>query len=337
MTPEELVAQSIKALKETIDVEASYKVDLSDVADATIGIRFSRHGRTIEQEFSAEIKPTIVVRSMVGQLAFLQRQSTKPVLLVAKYVSPPVAEQLKELNIAFIDSVGNAYFNQPELLIYINSRTREKELGTSKTSILFQSSGLKLIFALLSIPGSENRTFRELAEMSGLSLGSISEIFANLQRDNYLVSRKEGRLLLRKDKLLQRWVQGYSEKLRPKLRKLSFQSNSDEWWETFDAAKIDCQWGGDVAADRMAAQLVPYSYTLYSKNLAKSLRAMVQNGYRRVLHGDIEILDRFWNFEHEDELVPPLLVYADLLATGNERNIEVAHNIHDKYLIRLAE
>ena len=337
MTSEELVNKSIHALKNAIDVEASYMVEFGQLADATVRIRFRRNEHVVERTFTAEIKSTIAERSMVGQLALVQRQSPKPVLLVAKYVSPPVAEQLKELDIAFIDTAGNAYFNEPELFIYITSRTREKELESSKTSILFQASGLKLLFVLLSKPESENRAFRELAELSGLSLGYISGIVANLQRDNYLISRKEGRLLLRKDKLLQRWAQGYAEKLRPKLRKMTFQADSADWWQTFDATKAECQWGGEVAADKMTDYLIPYKFTLYSNKLPISIRAMVQNGHRRVPNGNIEVLERFWNFEYESELVPPLLVYADLLGTADERNIEAAQIIHDQYLTRLVE
>ena len=36
-------------------------------------------------------------------------------------------------------------------------------------------------------------------------------------------------------------------------------------------------------------------------------------------------------------LPPPLLVYADLMATGNDRNIETARIIHDKFIRRLIE
>jgi hypothetical protein len=51
--------------------------------------------------------------------------------------------------------------------------------------------------------------------------------------------------------------------------------------------------------------------------------------------GDVEILDAFWNFAPPDEhrgIVPPLLVYADLLATGDDRCIEAARLIYDRYL-----
>ena len=39
-----------------------------------------------------------------------------------------------------------------------------------------------------------------------------------------------------------------------------------------------------------------------------------------------------WTYE---DLVHPILIYADLLATGNERNIETARMIYDQHIVQL--
>ena len=61
----------------------------------------------------------------------------------------------------------------------------------------------------------------------------------------------------------------------------------------------------------------------------------MKNKIKKDPNGDIEILRVFWKFE-TDELdkntVPPLLIYADLLATGDARNIETARMIYEKEL-----
>jgi len=54
--------------------------------------------------------------------------------------------------------------------------------------------------------------------------------------------------------------------------------------------------------------------------------------------GNVEILKGFWTFKYPwnyTQLAPPLLVYADLLATGNDRNIETGKMIYEKYFARL--
>jgi hypothetical protein len=58
--------------------------------------------------------------------------------------------------------------------------------------------------------------------------------------------------------------------------------------------------------------------------------------------GEIEILQRFWPFETQTEpphpeLTPPVLVYADLLATGDALCIETAGKVRERYLDRLKD
>ena len=68
------------------------------------------------------------------------------------------------------------------------------------------------------------------------------------------------------------------------------------------------------------------------QNLTK---LVAENRLRPDANGDIEILDAFWNFDDEQpttQTVPPLLAYADLIATLDPRNLEAAKLIHDHYL-----
>jgi hypothetical protein len=52
----------------------------------------------------------------------------------------------------------------------------------------------------------------------------------------------------------------------------------------------------------------------------------------------VEVRKQFWNFPVDPQhpgLAPPLLVYADLLATGDARCIETAKMIYDENIVRL--
>ncbi len=54
--------------------------------------------------------------------------------------------------------------------------------------------------------------------------------------------------------------------------------------------------------------------------------------------GEVEILKRFWKPAEprtRKDVVHPILIYADLLATGNERNIETARIIYEQHIIQL--
>lgn len=64
----------------------------------------------------------------------------------------------------------------------------------------------------------------------------------------------------------------------------------------------------------------------------------MQQRLRKTAGGDIEILKRFWNFPtlgERTDIVPALLVYADLLATGDDRNIETAQMVYEQHLAGL--
>lgn len=41
---------------------------------------------------------------------------------------------------------------------------------------------------------------------------------------------------------------------------------------------------------------------------------------------------RHWYAVYPNDAVPPLLAYADLMATTDSRNLETARMIHDRYL-----
>ncbi len=47
-------------------------------------------------------------------------------------------------------------------------------------------------------------------------------------------------------------------------------------------------------------------------------------------------MKKFWNFEDNDYpgMTHPILIYADLLATGDPRNIETAKIIYEKDIVR---
>ena len=96
------------------------------------------------------------------------------------------------------------------------------------------------------------------------------------------------------------------------------------------------QWGGEIAAERIMQYLKPELITIYTdpKHLNKVL---LENRWRKDEVGNVEVLERFWkqNANRPEETVPPLLIYADLLATGAQRNLEAAKLIYDKYLVQL--
>ena len=96
------------------------------------------------------------------------------------------------------------------------------------------------------------------------------------------------------------------------------------------------QWGGEVAADKLTGYLKPETATLYvrpEKERKNVTQLIATHRLRADPTGEIELLDTFWDFPVEPEhpeVVPALLVYADLVATQDPRNLDVARLVYDR-------
>ena len=86
----------------------------------------------------------------ISQLKSLDT-SERP-LLVSDYLPDPIGSQLRQSQVDFIDTAGNALLCQPPLYIDVSGRKRLHR--TPKPGRAFQATGLKLIFLLLHSPAA---------------------------------------------------------------------------------------------------------------------------------------------------------------------------------------
>jgi len=78
--------------------------------------------------------------------------------------------------------------------------------------------------------------------------------------------------------------------------------------------------------------------TVYTRDKPARLQAACR--LRTDPRGNVEILQAFWDIAldwTDPKIVHPLLVHADLLATGDARNIETARRIYDEQLAGLVQ
>lgn len=286
--------------------------------------------------FAAEVKNVLTPTTLGAAVHRLQDYLQKG-LLVTRYITPPMADKLKQMEIPFLDMAGNAYINDPPLFIFIKGNKLPEDYRPEPITRAFQPGGLITIFTLLCNPGLENTPYRNIAKITALALGTIGWVMDDLKRLGYLVDMgARGRRLVRKDVLLTRWVAAYPDQLRPKLIIGRFKADDDNWWEKAEIEKFHALWGGEVAAAKLTEYLKPQMATIYAQELPA--RLVLKYKLKKDPAGNIEILKPFWNFEYpwtHPVLVPPILIYADLLATGDARNIETARLIYEKEIARL--
>lgn len=280
-------------------------------------------------------------------LADIKNQYTRygdQLLLVAPRVTTELAEKCRELDLQFIDTAGNAYMHGPGLFVLVKGQRfiegEDIQLAEQQGKRAGTATNLRVFFALLCKPELLNAPYREINQAAGVALGTVGWAFNDLNARGLITGGKGkgDRVLLERLRLVQEWVTNYPIKLRPKLNPRKFRAPKTDWWKKVDITKYGVQWGAEVAAEKLTAYLRPHALTIYlhkeqgQKNLT---RMVAEHKLRADPQGDIEILDAFWDFQDEEpmpETVPPLLVYADLIATLDPRNLEAAKLIHEKYL-----
>lgn len=296
-------------------------------------LRMVMHGKEIR--YYVEVKANI---TKTDKLLVMMRKGgfERPFLLVAKYINGQMAEQLKQDGIEFIDTAGNAFINQPPLYVFVKGNRPPDIVKHPSVKRAFKPAGLRAIYALLCNPGLENKTYREIAGITDVALGTVDWIMKELRELGYLLDMgKRGNRLIQKEKLLQRWVTAYPEQLRPKLTLGRFRGEYG-WWQQKNFDPLKAQWGGEVAAAKLTQYLQPQIITIYTT--PEQLNPLlIENRLKRDQIGDVEILERFWKpagLRTHKDVVHPILIYADLLAAGNERNIETAKIIYEQHIIQ---
>ena len=290
--------------------------------------------------FITEISPEIsrhnegIIRQQIREATL---SNDLPILLVTPYIPSAIAKTFAKEGINYIDKAGNSYIHHEHLFIFIEGKKRETSIKINK-SRAFGEAGVKLLYELLCHPKHVNLSFRELASLTHLSLGSVGTIIQELTQKGF-VSKGEKRILMDKEALLKRWLIAYSEVLRPRLimkRMRPLSSTFYKDWNTLHLSTISSQtqWGGEPAGCILTKNITPATYTIYTdtpwQNIGKTLGLIPDE------EGRIEILSHF-STEEPRNTVSPLLVYADLMISGDSRNREIAKIIENNELSYLKQ
>lgn len=288
---------------------------------------------TSNQRLAVMVTPRLTEASLA--LAAQLQAAAKPIYCT-RYVPPAQADWLRERDVFFVDTTGNGYINAPPLFIFVKGNRPDQPLPAETTRRAFHPAGLKVIYPLLTQPGLERRPYREIAATAQVALGTVNTVLRDLKALGYFTQHgKRDRVLRNREELLRRWLTGYLEQLRPKLHLGRFHTPDVNWWQKMDPRRYQVLWSGEVAAAKITGHLKPSNVTLYAAQLPEQL--LIDHRLRRDNQGDTEILRSFWPqvVTEQTETVHPLLVYADLLASGDDRNRETAGLIWEHDLARL--
>ncbi|MFW5793762.1 MAG: type IV toxin-antitoxin system AbiEi family antitoxin [Bacteroidota bacterium] len=255
---------------------------------------------------------------------------TERTLLIADTIYPFIKEALRRNEINYIDGDGNIYINDNEVFIFVDKTTRKKLKPQPNRA--FTNAGLKVVYNVLVNPELINLPYREIAKTADVALDTINKVFAALAEMNFIIrlNNKERKLHNGKE-LLNLWIANYNTKLRANIFLGNYRfANKNTNWKDCTLNQQKTLWGGEVAANILTGYLQPEKLILYTEeqinDLLKTLKIVPDE------QGNITVYKKFWNAESITNTVPDILVYADLLHTGDPRNIETANIIYNERL-----
>jgi len=304
--------------------------------------RLGVDGRTVEYLIEAKRRLTpATLGATLAQLDQLRAHDNRPQVLVTDYVTPPLAEQLKVMNTQFADAAGNAYLRLPGMLVWVTGKKPQGTVTGDRIPRAFQPTGIKLLFGLICQPELAAAPYREIADKTGTALGTINWVMRDLRELGFLTVLKRVRRLHATKRMLDEWALAYARTLRPKLLIGRYRAPTLQDWQQWQPEKEGALWGGEPAAALLTQYLRPGILTFYTKKIPG--RMILDHKLTTATHQMtddyiVEIRNKFWDFDvpmDKPHIVPPTLVYADLLATGDGRCIETARMVYDGHLARL--
>jgi hypothetical protein len=292
------------------------------------------------QKFAVEVKG-IVTKSNIGavinQIKNVEKE--KSVLLIADHINPNIADILRNEQVNYLDTVGNAYIKAKGIFVLIkgNKATVNATINGGRA---FNPTGLKITYALLVKPTLLNATYRDIAEAANVALGAVGWVLGDLKKQNYII---EGLTNKRrkwnpetKGQLIEKWVERYPV-LKAKHTLGQYFTTNPDWWQEAKLGKYHGLFGAEIAAQKLTLYLRPQDHLIYldKKELNNFLLdfrlATAKKGNQQGTK--IEVIDKFWGqvLNEGKKITHPLLTYADLISTADARNREAAMMIKEGY------
>ncbi|MCG2815290.1 MAG: hypothetical protein L6425_05075, partial [Candidatus Aminicenantes bacterium] len=218
-------------------------------------------------EFIAEVK-NVINRPAVGMIIDLFKRAPQNTVLVAPYINPNIAEDLKRNHIQFMDTAGNVFINKPPLYVYLKGQRLPADIEMDTPKNIFNAAGLRIVYALLCNPAMINNNYREIANEAEVALGTVHNLVQKLYKIGHLMETgPKGKRLIRKRELLNQWVTEYPYQLRPNLLMGRYQTEQADWWKDVRIRKYGGFWGGEVAAYKQTQYLKPFKMTIYMREI----------------------------------------------------------------------
>jgi len=267
------------------------------------------------------------MNTVISQCMKIKGGQDLPVLLIAEEMSAGIMRQLHKVGIQAMDAAGNCYIKAGSLMVFCQGK--KGDVVKAKETLSFKEPGVKVLYFILANPGNVNKPFREIQAHTGVGLATINKLFTSLKQSGYLFTSAKGRHLKKLDGLLAIFVDNYCRIIKPKafVTTMKFLPGGRERWLETELPH-GMQWGGEPGAYVRDGYLVPEVWDVYSSAASQELvRERIAIPAR---DGEIRVYRKFWM--EEENTAPALIIYADLMGSGDSRCIEAAQRVMNNEL-----
>lgn len=252
-----------------------------------------------------------------------------PILVTGSRIAPRLATVIRDNGDWYADARGNAYVRAPGVRVDIrNQRPSEPARGQATAKNLVSARRAQVIFCFLTWPALLRTSVRTVAAAAGVSTFVVHETRHALVDEGYL--HPGATRIDRFDELVDRWAEAFPLGLGQDLTLGTFAGTPDP------QAWIDEGVPIYVSGEHAVPSIRGTTLTMYAPEIL--LRALLASRWHRPAPGEeptVTVRRTFWTAPETDETTPPsiapdLLVYADLLASRDPRQREVAFALREQ-------
>ncbi len=341
---QQLIDEFLKSLEALPEVSARLEAKQPLPADAKINLKVAGQEVTLLVEAKKVGYPRDVQQAIWQLRRAEEAQPSRKriaLVMIAEYLSPGAKAQLQAEHIGYFESGGSLYLPAPGAYCYIE-RPAAKPFERAVRS-LFSGRRAQVIHAILV---HHERWFgvHELAEVAMVSPATVSEVFSELERQDWVSMQGKGprkeRQLSQPSALLDAWAKEVRERPSPSTDRyyvpgIKADGLMQRVGEQFGKSNLDYAVSYEYAAQRYAPFLSSISQVrLRIIKSSESKAAISDLGARSVLEGsNLGIIETAAHsellFRKEIDnvwLASPVQVYLDLMH-GEGRSKEMAEHL----------
>lgn len=322
---EKIVITAFQNLEELTGIKGKWENDMDKGYDIKVKLKLKKRIITLYGIVKKEVRE----HQVFNALDILNQN--RNVILIAENIFPRIREKLRKLEIGYLDINGNMFYTNDDNYVFIEAQ--QKKQVTVQKGRVFTKTGLKVLFTILNETGLINAPYRVIANEADVALGTINNFMKGLKELGYIIEiDKNYKKIQNFNDLIEKWTYEYNQKLKPTLHIGSYRFlNEQDYnnWKNLDFKTDNTCWGGEPAADLITNYLRPGEFTIYTEEKPNEL----MRNYKLIPdeEGYIKVYKKFWKNNAQNNYAPELLVYADLINTGNDRNLETAKLIYEKF------